>query len=302
MYIIIPDELDYSAIESSIPEGEEPAWNAETSYAKDAVVRVGMELYTSLITGNKGNDPVKTFSGTSAKWAKSGVTNRGAMFDSQVNTQSISEPETPLVVTVPWIRATGFSLLNLSGAMAARVQIAASDGAIVSEKTYDLMEGADNWYDYFTYNFSFKRDLTDLDIGGFLSGKATFTLEGSRPAVGHLAVGTLHEPGATLQGVEAELVNYSTIETNDFGVTSIVERASAKRYDCELYLHPGRADAVFDLFNDVRAKPCVWIGDNRPTDEGGHACLTAFAIYRSASLAFEGPNQNTYKLEILGLI
>nr|DAR59379.1 MAG TPA: hypothetical protein [Caudoviricetes sp.] len=302
MYVIIPHAIDYAEVQSSIPEDETPEWSAEATYAKDVSARVGYNIYTSLADSNKGNDPTKTFSGLSAKWKKSGVSNRGAIFDEFVHTQSVAPENTPLEVSVPWSRATGFAVLNISGAASMSVSIQNADAEVVGQKTYDLLDGVDNWYDYFTYRFSFLRDVVDMDLGGFMSGTLTVTLTGSRPAMGCLVVGDLEEPGATLYGCTAELINYSSIETNTFGVTEIVERVSAKRYDCELYLHPRRADAVFALFDDLRARPCVWIGDNRPTDQGGHAYLTAFGLYRKAALSAEGPNQCKYNMEITGLI
>ena len=302
MRIIIPQNFDYDDIESSIPEGDEPLWDSATTYAKGDVVRIGYSLFTSIADNNSGNNPEKTSSGTYARWAKSGVTNRGALFDNYLYTQSVAEEQTPLSVTVPWVRSTGFALFNITGAVNLTMEVRNSADEIVASKKYNLLYGVDNWYDYFAYNFSFIRDLTDFDFGGFMNGKATFTLRGSQPAAGHLVIGDLHEPGATLYGATAELINYSNIETNEFGVTDIVERVSAKRYDCQLYLHPRRADSIFDLFDQLRAKPCVWIGDNRTSDEGGHASLTVFGLYKSASLTFDGPNECVYDMEITGFV
>ncbi|WP_298034449.1 hypothetical protein [uncultured Desulfovibrio sp.] len=302
MYIIIPHQIDYAAAVSSIPEDETAPWESTKNYAKDDKVRVGFCIYTSLAGSNAGNDPTRTFSGLGAKWKKSGTTNRGAMFDEFVHTQSIAPEGTPMEVTVPWDRATGLALLNISGATTIIIRIKNADGQEVAAKVHDLLDGVDNWYDYFAYNFSHVRDVVDMNIGGFMSGTLTIILTGSRPAVGHLVVGDMHEPGATLQGVTAELINYSRIETNDFGVTEIVERASARRYDCKLILPLARADSVFALFDELRARPCVWIGDNLPTDKGGQAFLTAFGLYRKASLRDEGPRHCIYDMEITGVI
>lgn len=302
MYVIVPHAIDYAEVTSSLPEDPAPVWSAASTYAKGAVARVGTALYTSLTDNNRGNNPAVTSSGTEAAWRRSGASNRAALFDGHVHTQSVAPEETPLVVGVPWRRATGFAMLNISGAAQLTAVITAANGEVIAERTYDLLDGVDNWYDYFAYNFSFVRDVVELDLCGFLFGTLTLTLTGSLPAAGHLAVGDLHEPGATLYGAVAELINYSVVETNDFGVTEIVERVSAKRYECQLFLPPSRTDAVFDLFDKIRAMPCVWIGDNAASADGGHSHLTAFGLYTRARLTDEGPCQATYDMEITGLI
>lgn len=302
MIVIVPHNIDYGTISSSIPE-DEAAWSADKTYAKGDKARVGYDIYTSMEASNKGNKPAETSSGVSLKWKKSGTSNRGAIFDAFVHTQSVAPEGTALEITVPWLMASGFAVFNVSGATAMTVSIANADGETVASKQYNLLDGVDNWYDYFTGHFSYIRDIVDMDLGGFLSGTVTVALTGSQPAAGRLIIGDAVDVGATLDGVVAELVHYSVVETDpDFGVTEIVERASTKKYECTLSFPKGRADTVFEFFEKIRATPCVFQGDNVPVDAGGQQFLTVYGLWRRASLKDKGSSLCTYNLEIMGLI
>ena len=301
MMIIIPHTIDYATVTSSVPETDTPAWVADSTYSKGATARVNYELFTSLVDNNKGNNPPASTAGLTAPWRKSGTSNRGAMFDPFVYTQTVAAGDS-LEISVPWNMAAGFAVFNISGAVAMSVAIADAAGAVVAAKDYNLLQGVDNWYDYYTARFSFIRDIVDMTIGGFLVGTCTVTLRGDRPAIGHIVVGEVEDPGVTMDGVTSELVHYSTIETDDLGVTAIVERAATKKISCTLTMPKVRSDAVFELFEKLRARPCVWMGDNVPVDAGGQQFLTAFGLWRKASLSDKGTSQCKYDLEIMGLI
>lgn len=301
MMIIIPHTIDYATVTSSVPEADTPAWVADTTYAEGDTVRVNYELFTSRVDNNKGNNPPASTAGQTAPWRKSGTSNRGAMFDPFVYTQTVATGDS-LEISVPWNMAAGFAVFNISGAVAMRVAVADATGAVVAAKDYSLLQGVDNWYDYYTARFSFIRDVVDMTIGGFLVGTCTVTLRGVRPAIGHIVMGDVEDPGVTMDGVTSDLVHYSTIETDDLGVTAIVERAATKKISCTLTMPKVRSDAVFELFEKLRARPCVWMGDNVQVDAGGQQFLTAFGLWRKATLSDKGTSLCKYDLEIMGLI
>lgn len=302
MKVIQPVHIEYADVQSSIAEDATVLWASSEIYSKDNLVREGMYIYRSLKDGNTANTPSKTKWGPDAWWMVEHVTNRAAMFDDRLDTQTVAaEGDDTLTISVPWARMSGFALLNVD-AISAHVRIVGAESSVLFERDYSLTEGANNWYDYYMRNWTMKHDLVDLLIPSMATGSFTLTLSGGRPAIGHLVIGQHENPGATLYGAVAELQNYSVRETDAYGNTSTVVRGSAKRYNCELYLHPRDADGVFNLLRDIKDAPCLWLGDNRVTADGGHESLTAYGYYRRASLAFSGPNDSRYNMEIEGVI
>lgn len=304
MNVLEPNILAYDAITSSIPEDSAQVWSASETYAKDDVVRLGMYLYTSLQASNAGHSPPETLSGIDAWWKRNGVTNRGAMFDDHLYTQTIApEGTTEITVSVPWDRGTsGFALLNVDGTQSIHATVTADDAQVVFDVTYDMIDGVDNWWDYYAGAWDYKAELVDLSSTPLVAGTLTVTLTGGRPAVGHMMVGTTWEPGATLYGATAEIKDYSVYNTNDFGELTVIQRNFVKLFNGELYLHPARADATFRRFINARAKFCLWMGDNRTTAEGGHEALNVAGYFKSCPLVFAGPNECQYNLQIEGII
>jgi hypothetical protein len=303
MQVLEPNDIAYSAVASSIAEDSTAAWAASTTYAKGASVRVGLYLYTSLQDSNTGHNPPDTMYGTSAYWRRTGATNRGAMFDDHLYTQSVAGAGENLVVSLPWeLGTSGFAILNIDGVQEVRAAIVDENSATLMDKTYDMIEGVDNWWDYYAGAWDYKAELVELASTPLIAGTITITLSGGQPAVGHMLVGKTWEPGATLYDATAEVKDYSVYDTDDFGEISVIKRNFVKVFNGNLYLHPMRADATFRRFIKARAKSCLWMCDNRTTDEGGHESLNCFGYFKSCPLTFKGPNQCEYNLQIEGII
>lgn len=303
MQVLEPNDIAYSAITSSIAEDTSPVFAATTTYAKNAVARVGIYLYVSLQDSNTGHNPPDTTSGTAAWWRKKGPTNRGAMFDEHLYSQSVSEVGVDLVVSAPWeLGTSGFALLNIDGVQFAKVAIVGDNNAALMSKTYDMIDGVDNWWDYYAGEWDYKAELVELASTPLIAGKITVTLSGGQPAIGHMLVGKTWEPGATLYGATAEIKDYSVYDTNDFGEIAVVKRNFIKAFNGILYLHPRRADATFRRFIKARAKSCLWMCDNRTTDDGGLEFLNCFGFFKSCPLTVKGTNECEYNLQIEGVI
>ena len=304
MKVIEPNTIDYTSITSSIPEDSAAVWDSATTYAADAVVRIGMYLYKSLQASNTGHNPPQTLSGLDAWWRRTGPTNKAAMFDDKLYTKSIAPVGVgTLTVTVPWTRTTSsFAILAMEDVSSVSIEIKNTAGTVFFSKTYGMVYGVKNWWQYYSGSFTRKTEIVGVASTPMITGTITATFTGGRPEVGHFMTGRPWEIGATLYGVTPEIVDYSQYSVDDFGETTIVKRAFAKRYSGELYLHPSQADSTFNRLVLLRGKPCLWIGDNRTTSEGGFECLNAFGYFKRAPLAFKGPNEAQYSIEIEGMI
>lgn len=303
MEVLEPNTIKYDDITSTIEEDSAVVWSASTTYTKNTKVRVGTTLYESLQDSNTGHNPPETMYGTSAWWRSLGPTNRAAMFDDHLYTQSVAPENTSLVVSMPWeLGTSGFAMLNITGCATVDVSILTGDGTTVFTGSYDMIWGCDNMWDYYAYLLDMRTEIVDTASTPQVSGTATMTFVGAKVGVGHVMVGKTWTPGATLHDVTVEIKDYSVYNTDSFGNTTTIKRNFAKLFNGTLNLRPNLADSTFRRFIEARAKPCLWMGDNRTTAEGGFESLNCFGYFKSCPLTFKGPNQCQYNLQIEGLI
>lgn len=306
MKVVIPNTpslLACSVAESDAADGVE--WDAATSFAAGAKVRHRHYRYASLADGNRGNNPAETYSGVSAKWKPLGATAPWRMLDDKVETQTVGEPGQPLTFTVPFNRATAFGLLNLAGA---RADVVISDSAegVVFEGSYNLIRDIGD-FSLWEYSYSHIEQDESLVVSGIIPMPIVGTLAVTitpgateAPAVGAVVVGREHHVGATLWGgAEVGETDHSRKDVDEFGQTTFVRRSWASELSLELYVHPDREAAVHKLMRDVRAMPCLWLGDNR--DEGFQS-LIVYGWKEDYRNSFEGPNECRMRLELQGLI
>lgn len=304
MIILEPNDIDYSTIVSSIPEDSAEEWSSSKTYTKDATVRYGIYLYTSLQDSNINHKPSATLSGLDAWWKRTTVTNRGAVFDSALYTQSVApEGVNEITISIPWERGTtGFGLLNMSGVTNVNVKVKDALDTIVYNQDFNLLDGVDNWWDYYAGLWDYKSDLSELASTPLVSGTFTATLTGGEPAIGHIMVGETWTLGKSLRNATAEIKDFSVYNTDDFGNTTVIQRSFAKTYNIEVNLELSKADSTFKRLTNIRAKSCLWIGDDLSLSEGGLDFLIAFGYFKRAPLTAQSASSATYNLEIEGLI
>ena len=290
-----------SIAESDAVDGT--VWASGTTYAADAKVRHNHVRYQSLSAGNVGKDPSveANNSGTSAVWRKLGATGPYMMLDDFVETQTVG---TPLTFTVPFDHANSFALLNLS---ADTVTVKITDGTggdgVLFEETVEMVSDLGS-YSLYDYCFSRIKNTTDIirsdivyGVGGTL--EVTVVAATQPPSVGHVVVGVAHTIGLTKFDAESRLTDYSKKTVDDFGVATLVPRSFAKRTSLPIYLHPDQSDYVAGIFTSLRAKPCVWVGDNRDI---GYNALTVYGWIEDWRSVYSGPNEQQISVDIQGLI
>lgn len=300
--------LDAMLVAPSIAEpsaSDPPAWNAGTAYAVGALVhRVSTHrIYRRLVAGTTAtapeNDLLPVSPATVANWADHGPTNRWAMFDQEVNTQS-SAAGTISCTLVPGVLANSLALLELE---ADSVQVRVRNGVAgpyVYDRTVSLTTSqVASWYAYFFEPFTRRGLLILTDLPPYLNARVEITLSGAGTVkCGQAVLGTLYELGPTELGVEAGIRDYSRKVTDDTtGVVSLEKRKFAKTLRARYALDLGAANAVHSLLTGLRATPVVWIGDNG----AGLEPLVVFGFYRDFRLVVGYPAQGHYTLEIEGM-
>lgn len=305
--VIEPNTLTLTAC--SIAENDDAdgtVWASGTTYAANAKVRHNHVRYQSLAASNVGKDPSveANNSGTAAVWRKLGATGPYKMLDYFVETQTIGTAGTPLTFTVPFDHANSFTLFNLS---ADTVTVKITDGlggdGVLFEETIEMVADIGN-YSLYDYCFSRIKNTTGIfrsyiayGVGGTL--EVTINADGYAPAVGHVVVGVAITIGLTKSDAESRVTDYSRKIVDEFGVATLVKRSFARRISLPIYLHPDQSDYVANILTSLRAKPCVWVGDNR--DEG-YTALTVYGWIEDWRSVYSGPNEQQLALDIQGLI
>lgn len=308
MKVIVPNEL--SLLSCSIAESDTvdaPLWDAGKTYSQGQKVRYNHVIYESLLDGNKNNAPDTQWSGVEAKWKKMEATLPWKMLDDYVETQTRAPLEQNLSFCVPFNRADSFAFLNLEGSTA-RVRVYDDDEPDGEEVIYDQETNliADIWHlSLYEYNYlpiTSIKHLTVTDLPQVFSGRLCVDIDpgtGATAAIGHVVAGKAYKLGYTQYGAELGFTDYSRKITDEFGVTTLVRRSFASRESLPVYLHPDQMDYVAGILQEVRGRPCVWIGDN---GDYGHKSLTVYGWLEDFRMVCEGPNENQLSLEIQGLI
>ena len=305
--VIEPNTLTLTACSIAESDAVDGAtWSNTTTYAIDALVRHNHVRYKSLTASNVGKDPSveANNSGTDAVWRKIGATAPYLMLDDFVETQTVGTAGTPLTFTLPFDHANSFALLNLS-ADSVSVKITDGEGGdgVLFEETIEMVSDLGS-YSLYDYCFSRIKNTTDIirsdivyGVGGTL--EVTVVAATQPPSVGHVVVGVAHYIGDTKPDAETKVTDYSRKIIDDFGVATLVPRSFAKRTSLPIYLHPDQSDYVAGILTSLRAKPCVWVGDNRDI---GYNALTVYGWIEDWRSVYSGPNEQQISVDIQGLI
>lgn len=260
MKIITPVTItDAMLVSSSIPETDEPAWNAATNYAEGArcmrAVAGVHGVFQRLVAGVTATAPENDLT----NWQRVGPTSRWAMFDRATGTLSRGTDTISVTIAPGLVRA--IALLDLTGTSVTVTMT--NGGATVYSRTVGLNagDGVVDWDTYFFSDIVLKRTAVLTDLPPYSGGQITITLNGSgEVSIGTVAVGTVFEVGGARTGIGLGIIDYSKKTTDDFGTTTLTERAFANRMTVPLILERKRVDEVARRLALLRATPVVFIG------------------------------------------
>ena len=156
------------------------------------------KIYESLIAGNLNKQPDTNPN----NWLDLGASNKTAMFDLQVNTQTTAT--TSLTVSFkPGSSFNAVSFLNLIGNMISITVKDSPTGAVVYTETINLDNSVNtvlDWYTYFFEDFDIRTEVVFQNIPPYVNGVIEVIISGSTGApvaIGACSVGTMIELGDT---------------------------------------------------------------------------------------------------------
>ena len=277
MKVIRPAPVTGGALVSSnVAETDHPAWSAATAYVTGArVIHVGTHrVYESAVDGNLGNDP----SSGAVQWLDVGPTNRWAMFAAAAGPRTVRAGGIDVRIALP-SAADAVGLVDIE---AESVRLRVFDGAAA---IYDR-----------TLATAGTTVATFFDIPALVGRQIAVTATGAgQVAIGKLIAGAAIDLGETASAPSIAITDYSRRQTDDFGVTTVVERPWAKRISVKMRLDATMVDAVQRNLAEIRAAPVLWAGAD------GFDALTLYGTYKDFSVDVQMGTTSFCTLTIEGL-
>jgi hypothetical protein len=296
MRLIRPTTLtDAMLTSSTAPETDYPAWSSVTAYTVGArvILTATHRRYEALAASTNvspSTDPTK--------WLDLGPTNRWAMFDARVGTATSRAASLQVGLAPGAIDA--LALIDTE-AESATVTLTVGGVQVYSRsQTFNVGGVAiDNWFSWFFEPLGQKTSMLFLDVPVYAAGQLSVTLTRDNPAdsvsCGTLLVGRQLSLGDTEHGADIGIIDYSRKETDQFGVTSVVERAFAKRMTAKVVLATDAIDDIHRSLAALRATPVLWIGSE------SFESLTVYGFYKEFSIDIAYPTVSYCSLTIEGL-
>lgn len=234
------------------------AWSNATAYVVGARVTdtVNHIIYEAIQAGT--NHPVTD----PAYWLNIGPSNKWAMFDQKVGTQTI-RPLSVAVSIQATDRADSVSLFNVD---AASVNITVMDGATeVYNEDYSMVSesGIIDWFEYYFEPVVRKTELAVTDLPNVTAPLIKINAtDGDNVAIGNCVVGLSRQLGWTLAGASVGITDYSRKVQDDFGNYSITERGFSRNARFQIFMENSNVDFIHALLSQYRATPVVIIGSS----------------------------------------
>ena len=258
------------------------------------------KIYESLIASNLNKQP-----NTSPNdWLDLGASNKTAMFDIQVNTQTTATTSLT-VIFQPGSSFNAVSFLNLIGGATISITVKDSPaGSVVYTETVNLDNSVNSvvdWYTYFFEDFDIRTEVVFQNIPPYINAVIEVTISastGDTVAIGTCLVGTTIELGDTQYGLSYGIRDYSIKETDEFGNTRFIQRAFSKRMSPNLMVPNTRLNYISKILENLRATPTVYIAVDDPKYGG----TVVFGFLKDWNIEISYPNHSMLSIEVDGLI
>lgn len=284
--VLVTDEV---LISSNVPETDYAEWNPETYYSVGSrVIRTSShKIYEAVLGGVDSTPPEQAIGLVTPRWIEVGPTNRWAMFDQKVSTETAMLGAIVIVLRPGIVDSLG--LVGLYGSRVTATMTHNGEAVWTDTKNLDGTE-LTGWYDYWYKGFNQVTQAVFNNLPPYANGEITVTIEGDGyVSCGALLVGIGYAIGKVRVNPTIELTDYSVKSTDEYGKTKFVQRQYARRLEVGIIISADRVDAAFDLVASVWG-PALWVmhdDDKRlriMTVYGWRALLTVTLPYIDYSL------------------
>jgi hypothetical protein len=266
--MMVPYVIDDAKLTSStIAETDYPVWDALTVYDLGDRCIKNHRIYESQVAAtatpqNKGKDPTDLTNqfGAIAYWTDEDPTNRYAMFDGYVSTQSTATGSMTIV-----LKPGAFNSIYLDGLAGANtVDVSIKDspgGTVIFTYTGSLRGNRPSTYWQYWFNaFLTVKSKVITGIPPYTNMELTITLTGSPTGLvkcGVLGVGMFKALGRTQQGAEAKPKNYGYVKTDAYGKNTYKPGKKALDITGSAIIDKDEARQVQDILVEALGLPCM---------------------------------------------
>lgn len=293
MIAVKPITIDYSNLTASnVVEDDYPLYYELTPYVTGERVLHQDKNYEA-VTDVTGIEP-----GTDAtKWLDLGSTNRFAMFDGIVGTQTVNANS----IEFSFVSSGIVDAIGLLEVQAESIEITVTDqygDGIVYQSTLQMADtGVLDWYGYFFDDYYIKQSQVLLNLPPYAGATISVSINATAEVkCGMFIAGRQQFIGGTQYGISTGITDYSRKQTDEFGNTSVIERGYANRANAKLSIDTPQVARIQSLLSSWRAIPMLYIGGSEL--ESTHV----FGFYKDFSVVIGNPVFSDCNIEIEGLI
>lgn len=299
MKVIPPITLNYTntVVDGSSDYLDPAEWDTDLSYSVGDKVKVTTsninKIYECIVNAtNTDASPEVDITKITPKWVEIGSINKYAMFDNIRSTQTVAYKSMVVTIT-PGQLVDSIAVMNTTGVLQLNITAKNSGGTTVYSKDTILNKRAANnsWYDYFFARFWTKSSVAFFDLPityGNLTIVITFTGD-TGMGVGNVVLGNGLYIGNTQRGATADILNFSSIERDNYGTASLVPRRNVPKTRQILYLKKSLLDTVIEYRSQLDSIPAVWSAYDNEISHPYFDAGLIYGFYREFTFNIDNP-------------
>lgn len=237
--------------------------------------------------------------GTNTDWLDLSVVNFLKAFDEKNSTQTQSNSAVVYTFDVNPTRVINVVSVQNIHATSMRIEVTDQSAGLVYDQMHSLIDyGVSDFYEYFFSPILTFDRFTDINLPAYLNTTIKVTLEplDGVVKVGRIALSSQNEIGALKWGYGFGIDDYSTVDRDEFGDVSIIERDYSDSASLPVSISSNQAYKVKQLLTPLRAKACLWIGDiDRPETQ-------LIGFYTGLDFVVDNLTYSNYLLNIEGTV
>ena len=304
MKAFIPLEItDNRFVSSTIdePAPNELSWDDTVAYKEFdqvSVITANSHLVYESLTSNTDKPPADSPN----DWILRGKTNRFRMFDMNQGNPSIGT--SPMVVVIRPGQVINALAIELKATL---MDVTVTDGiggkVVYTIDGYLLDRHVTTYYQYFFAPFVYNKIVSSFSIPPVKDPVITMRLEdpSGTVEVSRFAVGNSIHLGATEnQNPTVDSDNYSKIEWDEFGKSTLTPVPSIPTTDQKIFLKSSRLNLIRQFREDSNATAAFWSAlDDKKHDYA--ESLAIFGVYRNFQIDLTDPNIPVINLSLKGI-
>ncbi len=240
-------------------------------------------------------------------WVEVSSTNKYRAFDYAINTKARVEDLDDAYTFELLQKASTISLFGLENCETVTVEVRENDenGAVLYSETKGLainMPLEDTTANDVLLETKVLFDELPPFETPFIS--VSFTSITDYILVGSIVLGNGRSLGEDKYTLSTSRTNFNTVEVNDFGQETIVQRPSAEYTTYSISVKPIYANYVESILTDTLDVPCVFTSDQRVRLEGDLVGGSVFTLgyYERSPIVYTSPAEYNLTLKIRGLV